>query len=118
MLEPDHRLRAHSVSILGLVPVGLLAAAVGLAVFHREPPAPRRARPDARSAVTVEPATAPAQVLNRLREIRARYHDLAGDALAADPDDAPGPAHELDRLIRDLISDLDMAGTPTEPTTP
>jgi hypothetical protein len=114
-------MRAHSASILGYAVALAFAVALAVAVFHREPTYRRTTwcpDPEHRTSVTVEPAVSRAQVVARLREIHDRLRCLAPPALDLDSPPAVGSHAELDGLIRDLISDLSLADTPTEPSPP
>jgi hypothetical protein len=108
--------KAHAATIGFYGILALFASALAVAAYHREPTVRRSTlcmSPADRASVAVEPATAPTQVLARLREIRRKAAALAPPGLDLDSPPAPGSHAELDALVRDLISDLDLAAAPT-----
>lgn len=91
--------RAQDAFIFALLVAVLLVVAIAI-----RPPVVRP--PVDTGPSKVAPAVEPMAVLGRLREIRFKFHILNPEVDATP--DAPGSAAELDRLMRDLISDYDL----------
>jgi hypothetical protein len=104
---------------LSLLPYPIaLAFAVALVItvyIRPEPDAVNRTTtwcPTPAQRAAADRSLATVQVVARLREIRTKFEALHAAELLADPDDAPGSVAELDRLLGELIADLDLDRTP------